>query len=94
MSTAHDEDIVPAAQDKHIKVQYYALLRQEAGRRDEALITRAATPSELYEELKGRYLFSLPSKLLRVAINSEFRDWSAPLADGDAVVFIPPVSGG
>ena len=32
--------------------------------------------------------------MLRVAINTEFGDWSAPLSDGDAVVFIPPVAGG
>jgi len=32
--------------------------------------------------------------VLRVAINAEFREWTAPLADGDAVVFIPPVAGG
>ena len=94
MSTANDTASLPPAQDKRIRVQYYALLRQEAGRRDEALITRATTPGELYEELQRRYSFSLPSQLLRVAINSEFREWSAPLADGDALVFIPPVSGG
>ena len=94
MSTASEAGSAPAAQDKRINVQYYALLRQEAGRRDEALLTRAATPGELYEELKRRYLFSLPPKLLRVAINSEFREWSSPRVDGDAVVFIPPVSGG
>jgi len=29
-----------------------------------------------------------------VAINTEFREWTAPLVDGDAVVFIPPVAGG
>jgi len=32
--------------------------------------------------------------MLRVAINTEFREWTAPLAEGDAVVFIPPVAGG
>jgi molybdopterin converting factor small subunit len=31
---------------------------------------------------------------LKVAINSEFADWSQPLAAGDAVVFLPPVAGG
>jgi molybdopterin-guanine dinucleotide biosynthesis protein A len=79
---------------KHITVQYYALLREQAGRRDEALVTRARTPAELYAELGRRYPFSLAPELLRVAINTEFGDWSAPLADGDAVVFIPPVAGG
>jgi sulfur-carrier protein len=29
-----------------------------------------------------------------VAVNTEFGEWSQPLADGDAVVFIPPVAGG
>ena len=83
-----------AAAPKHITVQYYALLREQAGRRDETLTTRARTAAELYAELARRYPFSLAPELLRVAINAEFRDWTAPLADGDAVVFIPPVAGG
>jgi molybdopterin-guanine dinucleotide biosynthesis protein A len=80
--------------DKHITVQYYALLREQAGRRDEALVTRARTAAELYAELAQRYPFSLAPGVLRVAINTEFREWTAPLTDGDAVVFIPPVAGG
>ena len=79
---------------RHITVQYYALLREQAGRREEALTTAARTPGELYAELAGRYPFSLKPETLRVAINSEFRDWTTPLAEGDAVVFIPPVAGG
>ena len=79
---------------KQIKVQYYALLREQAGRSEEAVVTNAATPRELYEELKSRYPFSLAPEMLRVAVNSEFGDWSQPLSDGDAVVFIPPVAGG
>jgi molybdenum cofactor guanylyltransferase len=82
------------AQPKHITVQYYALLREQAGRRDEALTTAAPTPRELYAELAGRYPFSLAADVLRVAINSEFAEWETPLNDGDAVVFIPPVAGG
>ena len=77
-----------------IKVQYYALLREQAGRSEEALTTSARTPRELYEELRTRYPFSLPSESLRVAVNQEFGDWAQPLAEGDAVVFIPPVAGG
>ena len=79
---------------KHITVQYFAVLREQAGRRDEALVTSARTAAELYTELARRYPFSLPPEVLRVAINTEFREWTAPLADGDAVVFIPPVAGG
>ena len=79
---------------KHIKVQYYALLREQAGRSDEALETVARTPRELYEELKNRHPFSLAPEMLRVAVNAEFGEWSQALADGDSVVFIPPVAGG
>ena len=79
---------------KNIQVQYYALLREQAGRSDEALVTTARTPRELYEELKGRHPFSLAPEMLRVAVNAEFGEWTQLLADGDSVVFIPPVAGG
>lgn len=77
-----------------INVQYFALLREQAGRSSESLVTAAATPRELYQELRQRYPFSLAPEMLRVAVNSEFSDWSQPLQEGDSVVFIPPVAGG
>jgi molybdopterin-guanine dinucleotide biosynthesis protein A len=83
-----------AAPAKQIRVQYYALLREEAGRSEEALATRAVNPRELFQELQARHPFSLPLSMLRVAVNDEFGDWSQSLADGDRVVFIPPVAGG
>jgi molybdenum cofactor guanylyltransferase len=83
----------PAAA-KQIHVQYYALLREQAGRSEERVGTRAATPLELYEELQARYPFSLAAQMLKVAVNGEFGDWSQSLADDDRVVFIPPVAGG
>jgi molybdopterin-guanine dinucleotide biosynthesis protein A len=79
---------------KRISVQYYALLREQAGRSSESLLTPARTARQLYEELNRRHPFTLPPELLRVAVNAEFAEWSAPLADGDTVVFIPPVAGG
>jgi molybdopterin-guanine dinucleotide biosynthesis protein A len=80
--------------DKRIKVQYYAILREQAGRSDESVVTGASTPRDLYNELKSRYPFSLAPEMLRVAVNAEFGEWSQRLADGDSVVFIPPVAGG
>ncbi|HKZ74793.1 MAG TPA: MoaD family protein [Steroidobacteraceae bacterium] len=80
--------------NRHIRVQYYAVLREQAGRSEETLETAAGTPGELYAELRARYPFSLAPEMLRVAVNAEFADWGQPLADGDAVVFIPPVAGG
>jgi molybdopterin-guanine dinucleotide biosynthesis protein A len=79
---------------REIRVQYYALLREQAGRSQEVLHTRARTARELYVELAARYPFTLPAEMLRVAVNAEFGDWAQPLESGDAVVFIPPVAGG
>ncbi len=86
--------LAPGAPPKRIAVQYYAVLREQAGRSTEALLTTARSPRDLYRELTSRYPFTLPPELLRVAVNAEFGDWSQPLADGDTVVFIPPVAGG
>jgi len=77
-----------------LKIQYYALMREQAGRSEETLETSASTPAGLYEELVARYGFTLSREQLKVAVNSEFSDWSRPLKLGDAVVFIPPVAGG
>jgi molybdopterin converting factor small subunit len=79
---------------KDIRVQYYALLREQAGRSDETLTTDARDARELFAELNRRYKFTLPAEMLRVAINAEFGEWDQPLKAGDAVVFIPPVAGG
>jgi len=83
-----------AATPRRIDVQYYALLREQAARSSESLVTTALTPRELYQELKSRYPFSLPPQMLRVAVNADFGDWDQRLRDGDSVVFIPPVAGG
>ncbi|HEV7610395.1 MAG TPA: MoaD/ThiS family protein [Steroidobacteraceae bacterium] len=77
-----------------LKIQYYALMREQAGRSEEMLDTCAVTPADLYGELTTRYGFTLAPEQLKVAVNNEFSDWTRPLAAGDAVVFIPPVAGG
>jgi molybdopterin converting factor small subunit len=77
-----------------LKIQYYALMREQAGRSEETLETSAGTPAVLYGELVDRYGFTLLREQLKVAVNSEFSDWGRALEAGDAVVFIPPVAGG
>ena len=79
---------------RRIHVQYFAVLRERAGRSEETLYTAAVTPAELYVELRALHGFTLPQAMLRVAVNDDFSDWSRPLADGDRVVFLPPVAGG
>ena len=76
-----------------IRIEYFAVLREHVGRAQEALTTSATTVGELYAELDQRYAFPAVGRV-KVAVNDEFRDWNAPLRDGDLVVFIPPVAGG
>jgi molybdenum cofactor guanylyltransferase len=84
----------PATAPRPLTVQYFALLREQAGRSQETIESRAATARELYEELCAlRRLTLLPAQL-RVAVNEEFSDWSRPLAAGDRIAFLPPVAGG
>jgi len=77
-----------------VSLKYYALLREQAGCGEERLETAAADAAALYDELARRHGFTLSRSQLKVAVNAEFSDWSRPLADGDEVVFIPPVAGG
>lgn len=77
-----------------VRVQYFAVLRERAGRSEEHLDTDARTVADLYEELLQRRALGLPRSLLRVAVNDDFCDWTRVLEAGDRVVFIPPVAGG
>ena len=77
-----------------LNVQYFALLREQAGRSEETVQTSAATPADLFAELNARYGFTLSREQLKVAVNTEFAEWTHRLRAGDAVVFIPPVAGG
>ncbi len=77
-----------------LRVQYFAVLREPAGRSEEVLDSIARDPVELYAELQQRHRFALSPTQLKVAINSEFSDWRTRLKHGDTVVFIPPVAGG
>jgi molybdopterin-guanine dinucleotide biosynthesis protein A len=79
---------------RRLTVQYFALMREQAGRSYDTVETSAATPADLYAELTARYGFTLLHEQLKVAVNSEFAEWSRELAAGDTVVFIPPVAGG
>jgi molybdopterin converting factor small subunit len=83
-----------ATETKQVHVQYFALLREQSGLTSEVCETGARTPRELFSELSRRHSFSLPVERLAVAVNNEFSRWDSDLAEGDMVVFIPPVAGG
>ena len=77
-----------------IKILYYAILCEQAGRAEESRPTNAATVGELYAELAHAYPFTLPLKSLRAAVNGAFVAMNTGLHNNDEVTFIPPVAGG
>ncbi len=79
---------------KHIQLRYFAQLQEQAGISAEEMTTTATTPAGLYEEVKTKHQFQFKQHKLMVAVNDNFSSWEHPLADGDEVVFIPPVAGG
>ena len=76
-----------------VKIEYFAILREHVGKNAEEVQTEASTAGELFDELARRYEFPQMNQM-KVAINEEFGEWDAVLANGDSVVFIPPVAGG
>jgi molybdopterin converting factor subunit 1 len=78
----------------NVTAQYFAVFREQAGQNLEAVATSATTTGELYAEMSARHGFADSMTRCKVAINDELAPWTAPLADGDVVLFFPPVAGG
>ncbi|URR35442.1 MoaD/ThiS family protein [Thermosynechococcus sp. HN-54] len=79
---------------KTIHLRYFAQLREQSQREEEERVTTAQTYSELYQELKVQYGFTLDLSHIKVAANDRFVTLDQPIKTGDSVVFIPPVAGG
>ncbi len=77
-----------------IKVQYYAIFREQAGKSEELLKTLSGTAEELYYELQNKYNFSLAIELVKVAINNEYAPLDQELKEKDEILFIAPLAGG
>ncbi|MGE9289918.1 MAG: molybdopterin converting factor subunit 1 [Puniceicoccales bacterium] len=76
------------------QIQFFALLREQAGCRELSLESEADTPAALYRELAGSHGLSVPEEILSFAVNESYVAGDSPLADGDRIAFIPPVAGG
>jgi molybdopterin converting factor subunit 1 len=78
-----------------VRTRLFARLREQAGAETETLeLPAGSTLAAVYEALRQLHP-ALPERAaVRAALNQEFTDWSAQVADGDEVGFIPPVSGG
>ena len=80
----------------HVRVLFFGMLKELAGGpADEADFPPGADLRSVFERYATRYprLRELAGSIV-IARNQEFAEISTPLADGDEVAFLPPVSGG
>jgi len=77
-----------------IQVRYFAAFREAVGISTERVETQAGTPAALFRECAVHHPALQSYSASLVAINDEMADWEHPLADGDEVLFFPPVAGG
>lgn len=81
-----------------IDVLYFAWVRERIGLPRERVETTARTVTELVEELKAReerYAAAFSdTSALRVALDQELAEFSAPLDGVREVAFFPPMTGG
>ena len=82
----------------HIRIQYFASIRESIGRADELLDTDAATLGALRDELIARgapYTEALArGKAVRLALDQLMVNENTALRDDGEVAFFPPVTGG
>ncbi len=80
----------------HVRVLFFGRLKEIVGRAED---TAEVSEGSRVEDLFARYGSRFP-ELARyrpsvvASVNQEFAEWRAPLASGDEVAFLPPVSGG
>ena len=83
---------------KHIKLRYFASIREALNTGSDQLQTAAPTLGALRDELIGRggtYAEVLArGKAVRMALNQMMVDEDVALVDGAEVAFFPPVTGG
>ena len=81
-----------------LTVLYFAWLRERIGLPREVVETEAATVADLVAELmardEDRALAFADLASLRVALDQELADFSAPLSGVREVAFFPPMTGG
>jgi MoaE-MoaD fusion protein len=79
-----------------IRVLFFGVLRDIVGLREDSIdIPEGGLVEAVYEHYASRFprLREVSSSIV-LALNQQFSDLKAPLADGDEVAFLPPVSGG
>jgi len=78
-----------------VTVRTFASLRELSTVRCELTLAEGSTLADAWTELLGRFPRIEPHRpYVRAARNGAYAGWEEPLADGDVVAFLPPVSGG
>jgi molybdopterin synthase catalytic subunit len=79
-----------------VRARLFARLREQAGTdTDTVELPAGSTVDDVYEAVRRLHPgLEADRNVVRAALNQEFADWDAAVADGDEVAFIPPVSGG
>ncbi len=76
------------------RILYFGLLAERRGLAEETVASTARTPAALYAELDARHGLGLETRHFRAAVNDEFASWEQEIRSGDAIAFLPPMSGG
>jgi molybdopterin synthase catalytic subunit/molybdopterin converting factor small subunit len=78
-----------------IDIRCFATLRELATDRTRLTLPAGAAVADAWTALSTTYPGLVPHRpFVRPARNGAYAAWDAPLADGDQVAFLPPVSGG
>ncbi len=96
MARAIEHSTNPHQTTVTVRLRLFASYREKAGAAESDIeLLGDATVGDLAAEVGKRFpaLTPTPERLV-VAVNYEYRDHDHPLADGDEVALIPPVSGG
>ncbi len=80
----------------NVTVRLFAILRQQAGWQERRFeLPSAATVEDAWRALVERQPALAPARpIVRFAVNRRYASPDQPLAEGDELVLIPPVSGG
>jgi MoaD family protein len=92
--TCDDDVCDPDRGRSVIRVRLFAVLREIAGAPE--VDVRARTAGDVGRELASRYgpRFAEVVGVSAFVVNGERADATTPVADGDEVAILPPVSGG
>ena len=79
-----------------VRVRLFASLREAAGAAEVELeLPAGASAEDAWSALGARFPALAPRRAsLTAAVNRRYAPFDTPLADGDELVFVPPVSGG